>query len=193
MNTESLLVETDLYGFFRERLDEAALHRRARVSEGTLCYLAQMLAEAGHEEPTPGPDDTLAELHAQAAFAPPGQAVRLLKRIGDWSLLLTGYFREHLERRRLSRAYCARMGEGAYGRLSGMFRDDTLSPVFSELAGQYNTCSAVIAEVRDEGAVRSDADLLRLYEEWLRSGSPRVAERLSALGMVPGKVQGGEQ
>ncbi len=189
--TAGLLVEeTDLLGYFRDRVLEAATRQRSGVSDGAQLYLAQLLTEVGHDEDAPSArsDETLAELHVKASLAPPGEAVTLLKRLGDWSLLLTGFFREHLERRRLSREYCARMGGGAYHRLGRMFPgDDTLAPVFGELSERYHACSEVIAEVRDEAATRSDADVLRLYEEWLRTGSPRVAERLKELGVVPGR------
>ncbi len=189
--SEGIAIQTDLFSFFRDRVGEAAEHQRAGVSDRALFYLAQLLTEVGHdEEPTPSGGETLAELHVQAALAPPGQAVTLLKRLGDCSLLLTGFFREQLARRRLSRDYCARMGGGAYQRLERMFPgDDSLAPVFGELAQRYDACAEVIAEVRDEAAVRSDTDAIRLYEEWMRTGSPRVGERLRTLGLLP--IRGG--
>lgn len=185
-------IHGDLLCFFQDRVDEAAAHQRADVSPSARHYLARLLTDVGHDdEPTPQPGETLAELHVQASLAPPGAAVTLLKRLGDCSLLLTGYFREQLARRSVSRAYCARMGESAYERLNAMFPGDTaLAPVFGELARRYEACAEVIAEVRDESAARSDTDALRLYEEWLRTGSPRVAERLRALGLVPARAGG---
>lgn len=187
-----LTLESDLFGFFRGRVTEAAAHQRADVSEGAVLYLSRLLTAAGGDaEPSPGKGETLAELHVQAALAEPSEAIPLLKRLGDWSLLLTGFFREQLARRRLSREYCARMGGGAYLRLERMLPGDvTIAPVFGELAERYDACVEVIAEVRDEAASRSDKDVLRLYEEWLRTGSPRVAERLRDLGVVPGRGGG---
>ena len=187
-----LTLESDLFGFFRSRVSEAASHQRADVSEGAVIYLSRLLTEVGQDaEPTPGAAETLAELHVQASLAEPTAAIPLFKRLGDWSLLLTGFFREQLARRRLSREYCARMGGGAYQRLERMLPGDvTIAPVFGELAERYEACAEVIAEVRDEAANRSDSDVLRLYEEWLQTGSPRVAERLRALGVVPGRGGG---
>lgn len=185
-------IHDDLLCFFRERVDEAAEHQRAGVSPPARHYLALLLTEVGHDdEPTPQPGETLAELHVQASLAAPGAAVTLWKRLGDCSLLLTGYFREQLARRHVSRAYCASLGGGAYGRLNGLFPGDTaLAPVFGELARRFDACAELIAEVRDESASRSDTDALRLYEEWLRTGSPRVAERLRELGLVPARAGG---
>ncbi len=187
-----LTLESDLFGFFRSRVGEAAAHQRADVSERAVVYISRLLTEAGEDRaPTPRAGETLAELHVQAALADPSAAIPLLKRLGDWSLLLTGFFREQLSRRRLSREYCARMGGGAYERLERLLPGDvTIAPVFGELAQRYDACVEVIAEVRDEAANRSDSDVLRLYEEWLRTGSPRVAERLKALGVVPGRPGG---
>lgn len=189
---DPLTLESDLFVFFRGRVQEAAAHQRAGVSERAVLYLSRMLTDLGHEQDAAPPaGETLAELHLRASLAEPAEAVTLLKRLGDWSLLLTGYFREHLARRRLSPEYCSRMGGGAYQRLERMFPGDvSIAPVFGELAERYDTCVEVIAEVRDEAANRSDSDVLRLYEEWLRTGSPRVAERLRALGVVPGRPGG---
>ncbi len=187
---EGLSLETDLFQFFRGRVTEAAQHQRAGVSDRAQVYLARLLTEVGKDEqPPPTVSQTLAELHVQASLAEPSQAVTLLKRLGDWSLLLTGYFREHLARRRLSHDYCARLGGGAYERLGQLLPSDG-PPVFGELAQRYDACSEVIAEVRDEAASRSDTDVLRLYEEWLRTGSPRIAERLKSLGVVPSRGVG---
>ncbi|MFN7147150.1 MAG: hypothetical protein ACK4YP_25500, partial [Myxococcota bacterium] len=114
------------------------------------------------------------------------------RKLGDHSLLLIGFFREHLERRRISRDYCARMGETAYRSLERILdvRGVGFAEIYAELAERYESCAEVIAEVRDETRERSDTDIVRLYEEWLASGSPRVAERLQRLGLVPTRVTG---
>jgi hypothetical protein len=179
-------VEANLFDFFFERVEHAVQHQRAPVTENTVFYLSSLLAEQGRSE---GDDTTLVELRYRAIGAPPSEAVQLWRRLGDDSLLLAGYFREHLERRRLSPTYCADMGRSAYRVVSHLL-DDTAGSIFDELARQYVHCVDVIAEVRDEARERTDTDLVRLYEEWLSTGSPRVAERLRGLGLVPVRTAG---
>lgn len=190
----ALVTEGNLFDFFFERVESAVLHQRAPVSENAVYYLSSLLAEQARREDE-GEEDgapTLVELRHRAVMAAPPEAVSLWRKLGDRSLLLTGFFREHLERRKISRDYCARMGETAYRSLERLLdtRNGGFAEIFAELAERYPACVDVIAEVRDETRERSDTDIVRLYEEWLASGSPRVAERLRQLGLVPTRTVG---
>lgn len=188
----ALVADANLFDFFRERIESAVVHQRAEVTEEAVYYLSNLLAEqvrrgdGGDEEDDP----TMVELQVRAVNAPIGEAVTLWRRMGDTSLLVTGFFPEHLERRRVSRDYYAHMGAGAYRALQRLLGAGGFAQVFAELAARYHTCSEVIAEVRDETRERTDTDILKLYEEWLATGSPRVAERLRELGVIPMRTLG---
>lgn len=189
-----LVTEGNLFDFFHERVEAAVQHQRAPVSENAVFYLSSLLAEQARREDEAEAEGapTLVELRHRAVMAPPPEAVSLWRKLGDQSLLLTGFFREHLERRHISREYCSRMGETAYRSLERLLdpRGGGFAEIFAELAERYPACVEVIAEVRDETRERSDTDIVRLYEEWLESGSPRVGERLRQLGVVPTRVVG---
>jgi hypothetical protein len=189
-----LVTEGNLFDFFHERIESAVQHQRAPVSENAVFYLSSLLTEQARRGEADGEDSpTLVELRHRAVTAPlAAEAVGWWRKLGDSSLLLTGYFREHLERRRISRDYCARMGESAYRSLEHLLdlRGGGFAGVYAELAERYDACVEVIAEVRDESRERSDTDIVLLYEEWLASGSPRVAERLRVLGLVPTRAVG---
>jgi hypothetical protein len=189
--SRGLTTASDLFAFFLGRVETAAAHQGAPVSENTVYYLSNLLAEQGRPDESGAPT-TLVELRQAAAAAPRAEAVTLWKRLGDQSLLVTGYFREHLERRRLSRQYVATMGTSAYGVLERLLDGPRggFGEIFGELAERWQTCANLLAEVRDESAERSDTDIVKLYEEWLATGSPRVAERLRELGVVPVRVAG---
>lgn len=179
----------DLFEFFLERVQHAAERQGRPVTEQAIFYLSHVLAENG--DPEEIPESTLAELRARAATAPRAEAVTLWKRVGDHSLMVTGYFREQLERRHVSRAYCAAMGSAAYGVLAASLAGPAGGhELYAELAARWDRCADVIAEVRDETLERRDTDLVKLYEEWLATGSPRVAERLRQLGLVPTRTRG---
>lgn len=186
-----VVAEADLFQFFLGRVETAVAHQRADVSPNAVYYLTQLLAEQGRAEDGAG-TTTLVELRQRAVTAPPGEAVHAWKKMGDHSLLVTGYFREEIERRRLSVSYYASMGRAAYDVVSRLLQGPRggLGEVFGELAGHWESCAEVIGEVRDEARTRRDTDIVKLYEEWLATGSPRVADRLRELGVIPARVQG---
>ncbi len=190
----SVVTEENLFDFFHHRVETAVVHQRAPVGENTVFYLSSLLAESARreEEPDPTAGTTLVELQHRAVHAPLAEAVTLWRRLGDKSLLLTGFFRENLERRRISRSYCERMGATAYRSLERLLhvRGGGEVSIYDELAEKYHACVEIISEVRDESSERRDSDLVRLYEEWLATGSPRVAERLRQLGLVPVRTVG---
>lgn len=188
---EGLVKDPDLFGFFLERVETAVAHQGQPVSANTVYYLSHMLAEQGRTDPAAA-DATLVELRQRAVSAPQPEAVTWWKKLGDRSLLLTGYFREHLARRSITPGYCEAMGSSAYGVLARTMAGPQggFGEIFSELADNWRKCSEVVAEVRDEAAERSDTDIVRLYEEWLETGSPRVAERLRELGVLPMRTRG---
>lgn len=185
-----IVAQTDLFEYFHPRVEHAVVHQRAPVSSDTVIYLSHLLAEQGRLEPGEEASATLVELRQRAALVSRAESVSVWKQLGDRTLVVAGYFREQIERRRLSRDYYGRMGSTAYEALARMLGGEGFGAIFAELAARWDTCTDVIAEVRDEGAERNDADVLRLYEEWLRTGSPRVAERLRTLGVVPVRTPG---
>jgi len=177
--------QASLFDYFHERVEEVTRARRHPVSQDTIYYLSQLLAEQGHREDDE--PETLVELRQRAAHGDWAAATDSWRRLGDHALLQLGLFREHLRRRRLSERYVTEMGRGAYGTVARMMRghDCTLGELFDELAGRWDACTAVLSEVGESGNDGAPADVLRLYEEWLATGSLRAAERLRELGVVP--------
>lgn len=77
--------------------------------------------------------------------------------------------------------------KGAGGRVD----DDN---VFGELADKFSGFVAVLGEVADgvmASQARGERGLLKVYERWLRSGSPTLAAELCARGIVPARGAGG--
>lgn len=181
-----LVFHENLFDFFKDRVDGAARRQRVAVSQDTVFYLSQLLAEQGHlpeQEPTP----TLVELRERAANGSFAEAVTCWRRLGDRAMIALGFFREHLVHRRISTTYYAEMGAGAYGTLARLLRDPGvgLGEVFSQMSERFDTCTELIADVRDEAREENTADIVRLYAEWQTTGSTRAAERLRQLGVVP--------
>jgi hypothetical protein len=57
--------------------------------------------------------------------------------------------------------------------------------VLSELAGKFVLYMDVLSDVSECTGMHSSTDLLRVYEKWLRTGSPRDGQRLVDRGILP--------
>lgn len=132
----------------------------------------------------------LALMLADAADAPsPEHRNRMLQRIGDVALFVSGFFVDGLTDKAVDIDYYIHMGENAYGSLSeetrGTFRGKAFAGIFRELATKFQVFTDVLHELRDGAGPGSDAGLLRTYEIWRKTGSERAARLLREQGVVP--------
>lgn len=189
MADDSSLNAPGLTEYFRDLVREAFSKRRCPLRakgiqdpEAIEFYLVNLLKESvmsADQEP-------LALLYLRAARAEVGLRVKLLKRLGDFSLFITGFFPESLSRQIVDVDYYVQMGESAYGSLSTLLaRRSALAGVFAELAGRFVSYMDILSEVSEKTSARKDRDLLRLYELWLRTGSRRAAGLLASEGIHP--------
>ena len=195
MSQNNIARAENLFDFFHASVDAAANRVGRPVSEEGLYYLSHLLVERG-TAPEKGGPDTLVELYAAAQQ---GGAARVsaLRELADRALYVTGFFRGSLRRRLVSVTYYMDMGASAYHRLSqisgGGRREKQgeargLDGVWGELSENFEAASDLLRDVREEVSVsaeHNDADLLRLYEAWLETGSPGLYQRLRELGVVP--------
>ena len=107
-----------------------------------------------------------------------------LRQVGDLSLFISGFFGDSLRRKLVDVDYYASIGGTAYTALS-RFETDALASVFAELAENFVAFVDVLSEVSERTSCASNADLLRLYERWLRTGSQRSGQLLIERGVVP--------
>ena len=107
-----------------------------------------------------------------------------MKHIGDASLFISGFFSDSLRRKIVDVDYYVQIGAVAYTALSRR-EADTFSPVFAELARKFVHFVDVLSEVSERSACNSNADVLRIYERWLKTGSPSSGRLLVKRGVVP--------
>ena len=114
---------------------------------------------------------------------------RLLQRIGDVALFISGFFSDGLAGKAVDVDYYINMGGSAYDSLAdeiqGTFRGRAFAPVYRELASKFQALVDVLNEIADEARSNSDTDLLRTYEVWLKTGSRRAEALLRQSGVVP--------
>jgi len=175
--------------YFKELVDAAIAHQRLSATQSASFYIVQLLAgfvrrpSVDGSDPR-GPEAPLAVRLAQVLEAGGTRRRSELREIGDVSLFVSGFFADSLNRKTVDVDYYVSIGGYAYNALSRVERD-TLSAVFAELADKFAGFVDVLSEVSERASCASNADLLRLYERWLRTGSPRSGQLLAERGVVP--------
>ena len=125
---------------------------------------------------------------AQQASGP--ERFSRMRELGDVALFICGFFPDSFDRRGLSRGYVVSMGGRAYlvlGRAEVQATRDQprRAEVFVELGGRFHDMARVLDEVRERTAMCTESEIVRLYERWMRSGSPALAHRLRRRGVHP--------
>lgn len=169
--------------YFKELVEGAIAHQRIAAGELTSFYVVNLLTgflqRPAEEDQTP-----MAFRLAEALDAAGMRQRASLKQIGDFSLFISGFFADSLNRKLVDVDYYVSIGGTAYTALS-RYETDAFSPVFAELAENFVRFVDVLSEVSERASCGSNADLLRLYERWLKTGSRRSGQLLAERGVMP--------
>lgn len=189
--------------FFRESVDEALSKQAVQAEVHTVHYVVELLtgftrAEEFHDSMQDAGSRTLRPLALMLkdAVDAPSEADRdrAMRRLGDIALFVAGFFPDTFARRSVDVDYCIRMGGSAYSWLAERARYSAqvraFGSIFTELAEKFPVFVEVLGEISDLGRRYTPADVLRLYELWVRTGSARADRRLKELGIqtVAGSV-----
>jgi len=182
---EALVHHESPVEFFRD-LVESALHRQhLSAREGTSFYLVNLLTGFVRCDRTASGDEEPLGVRFVKALQEAGARQRdELRRVGDRSLFISGFFSDSLSRSLVDVDYYIQLGEHAYGSLARR-ADGSFGDVFDELAAKFPAFVDVLGEVSERTAMASNGDLLRLYEKWLRTRSRRSGDLLASRGIVP--------
>ncbi len=183
---EALVRNESPVEYFRELVESAMKRQHLAARELTSFYLVNLLTGFVHfDRSATAPEDEALGLRFVRALQAAGVRQRdELRQVGDLSLFISGFFADSLTRSLADLDYYIYLGEYAYGSLARQ-GDDTFGDVFDELSGKFAAFVDVLGEVSERSALSSNADLLRLYEKWLRTRSRRSGELLAARGIVP--------
>jgi hypothetical protein len=163
--------------------------RKLRILQETEFYLVDLLAShiqaRGAGAAPPAEDEPLALILGRALAGDRQQRYRELKRLGDTSLFVSGFFSDWLARSAVGTGYYAAMGERAYGSLAeGGLGPSGLAGLYAELSRRFAELADLLAEVAELSDLRSNRGLVRLYQRFLLTGSERLAERLKERGVA---------
>jgi hypothetical protein len=180
-------------GFFEEQVREGLSQRKIKTYPVVEDYLVKLLHhyldtrnlfepeynESGERQP-----QTLAELYLMAQNAEPIVRLEMLRKLGDRSLYISGFFGDSLSRKIVDVDYYAQMGGAAYASLAHVTREDRLAKVFKTFSQQFLEFVDVLKYISHRSFVQTDQNILRLYERYLRTGSDLDREKLQEMGVL---------
>jgi len=196
----AVLAVPNLREFFHDSVQKALRNQRVAVDDHTEHYIVNVLtmfarSEELYEKTPEGVRlKPLAHMLADASAAQSSvQRDETLRRLGDVSLFVAGFFAQSFARKLVDVDYHIAMGGRAYGTLAenmrNSMRGQAFATIFLELAGKFQRLVDVLNDVAEMAYTHTDKDILRLYEIWLKTGSPRAFAILQRLGVAP--VQAG--
>jgi len=195
-SSRSLVAVNSLREFFHDSVQTALRKQQVAVDDHTEHYVVNVLTTFSRSEelyeqtPEGARLKPLAHMLAQASeAATTTQRDEALRRLGDVSLFIAGFFAQSFARKLIDIDYHIAMGGRAYGTLAdsmrGTMRGHSVAGVFHELAGKFQRLVDVLNEVAEMAYSHSDKDILRQYEIWMKTGSPRAYNILRRLGVQP--------
>jgi hypothetical protein len=192
----NLTLVTQPQDYFRELITEAMNKQRISTQPETEFYLVNLLNQFMTTDRlyARGPDgenrdEPLVLLVKEALDEPQPQAQSaLFRHIGDVSLYVAGYFQDSLTRKLVDVDYYIDMGGAAYQHVAGRADEDFKKALYTELAQKFGSLVDVLVEVSAKTTQRSEKDLLRLYEVWVRTRSERAAKALHEAGILPNET-----
>jgi hypothetical protein len=183
---EGLVRSESATEYFRELVESAMQHQRVAARELTSFYVVNLLTGFIHLDRSAHTDDQPLAVTFAKALQGAGVAQRDgLRKVGDQSLFISGFFSDSLNRSLVDVDYYIQLGGSAYGSLARQAAGDTFGDVFDELSEKFADFVDVLSEVSERTSLTSNSDLLRLYEKWLKTRSRRSGDLLAARGIVP--------
>ncbi len=178
--------------FFIDQVEQAFERLKFRPLPLSRNYLVDLLQHfmfssnlfTSEDEAGRSRHDTLAEMYLRAQNAPTAIRVELLKRLGDSSLYISGFFGDSLSRKIVDIDYYVDMGGVAYGALSSSASDENLAQVYSEYSQRFPAFVDVLTYISQESMIQSNEDLLKLYERYMSTGSRLAEEQLLEKGLL---------
>lgn len=187
-----VILSNDLSDFFRTEVVTARSECGVAMSDLTEYYIVNLLCEFSKRDgvtAAPG-SEPLAMMYKRALEADLAERAALLKNLGDVALYVAGFFTDFIEKSLVDVDYYISMGGNAYSNLSGIVGNQRHGETFAELYGQLSMKFTDLVDVLNQIAERSsnksvtDADLLKLYDRWARTGSERLRKVLLERGLI---------
>lgn len=189
-------LETDLNlaDYFGELVNGALCRQSVEIPPVAERYLVNLLLEYSRTEKLysskeSGLEGTVAFRWLRSLTARLTERIHSLKRLGDFTLYVSGFFPDSLNRQLVDVDYYMSVGESAYGYLSQILSGNDpgteSDELFGALSRRFGQLVDILSEVSERSEIATDTGLLRLYERWIRTRSRRLGQLLQDRGIFP--------
>ena len=205
MNARLSILETPQQ-FFKERVDEAKLAVSIPLNQDVEFYLVNLLCDFINPEKINqalAPKNTSEEKHfmnrplafifQDALQAPEHERLEKMRRLGDISLYISGFFQDYFNRKTFDMSYYVDLGSNAYDQVAVLKKSKSIpeghqSAVFGTMSRDFSRLVDLVSHVA-ESFHPSAQDTLAIYEKWLHIESKRHAQNLLDRGIIPIKTK----
>ncbi|MCB0389711.1 MAG: hypothetical protein KDD58_00400 [Bdellovibrionales bacterium] len=193
MTGSTKTVILDLNSFFSEMVSEAMNRRKLTTLPLVSKYLVDLLQSYIYSKNLEI-ENTLAEMYLKA-MQEESQKIKFekLKKLGDLSLYISGFFGDSLKRKVVDIDYYAEIGGRAYDCLATESHENLYSRVYEEISVKFLDFVDVLTLISQKSLVQSNEDLLRLYDRYITTGSELAKEQLLEKGLIPTETKKTEQ
>ena len=179
---------TDVREFFREHVTEALKCLDVRPAVATEHYLVDLLAGFTAVERVQDMSTPFVEQLGKALSVHGPERANRMRSLGDAALFVSGFLADSFSMRGVTQPYVIAIGARAYGEVSRsrvtiVADSGPDAEVFVELADRFAAFSRVLDEVREQTAMCTDGELVRIYERWCTTRSPELFRRLHRRGV----------
>ena len=175
--------------FFFEMINESKIKVKFQPSETASYYLVDLMDSFLYSAPSVEEIDkeskskTLAESFLNATSSYDKCKIKLLKKLADTTLYVSGFFGDSLNRKLIDIDYYINMGETAYETLAKSINESTFSELYMEFAQKFMNFVELLTYISLKVNLQSDEDVLRLYEKYLVTGSTLAKNKLIEEGL----------
>lgn len=176
--------------FFTELIEDAAkTTQRENFHPLSYTYLSELLVSFLHTDKLfgieKGPSKMLAEQWLESQNYDLNAKIIRLKRLGDTSLYVAGFFASSFKRKLINQSYYIQIGEMSFLSLSKIVGEPEFEDVYGHFSSHFTSYVDILTEVSQKVNIQKTGDLLELFERYIDSGSEWAEKQLIAEGMVP--------
>lgn len=190
----SMLETRSLLEYFKDAVEKASQDLHVEISQLAQFYLVDLLSRYTQSTPLREPewgerDKPFAQALMESYGVSSQKRARILRQIGDTTLFVSGFFSDSFQRRLVDIDYYAAIGSTAYRSLEALLAarivDWGFEGVFQELSEKFLRLVDLFAEIGDASGRQHAGGILRIYERWLKTKSPRDRRLLRQMGIMP--------
>jgi hypothetical protein len=173
--------------YFEELITQAAQDTKKSSPEGSVHYLASLLGNFIKTQSSTmnfgeidGLTPTLALMKAKTLKA--SEQLSLYRKIGDFSLFISGMFINALSNRMLDINYYNDLGKKGYQLAHSITSQDSLREIFLDLSLNFISYIEILHRVSEQTGITNHSNLLNLYKQWVGTQSEFFEKLLRAHG-----------